>query len=65
MPELTIWLNGQREALTSDRLTPLLTRFNAPFAVALNGHFVAASAYTDIRLQADDQLDIVSPIAGG
>ncbi|MDP5138330.1 sulfur carrier protein ThiS [Rheinheimera baltica] len=65
MTKLTIWLNGQAETLTYNQLTALLTRFNAPFAVALNGHFVAAASYEHILLQAGDQLDIVSPIAGG
>jgi sulfur carrier protein len=33
--------------------------------VALNGRFIAAVQYPDIALKAGDQLDIVSPIAGG
>lgn len=63
--ELTIWLNGKQETLRSSQLNALLPRFKAPFAVALNGCFVASTRYPDIRLNAGDKLDIVSPIAGG
>ena len=63
--ELSIWLNGKTEILNSNQLTELLPRFKAPFAVALNGRFIAAVQYSDTVLQAGDQLDIVSPIAGG
>lgn len=63
--ELSIWLNGKAETLTSGELIDLLPRFKSPFAVALNGRFIAATQYPDIALKAGDQLDIVSPIAGG
>ncbi len=62
---VNIWLNGKTESLHSNQLTELLPRFKAPFAVALNGRFIAATQYPNIVLQAGDQLDIVSPIAGG
>lgn len=64
-PELSIWLNGKTEILNSSQLNELLPRFKAPFAVALNGCFIAASQYSDTELKAGDELDIVSPIAGG
>ena len=63
--ELSIWLNGKTEILNSSQLNDLLPRFHAPFAVALNGRFIAAAQYPDTLLKAGDQLDIVSPIAGG
>lgn len=63
--ELSIWLNGKTEILNSSQLNDLLPRFHAPFAVALNGRFIAAAQYSDTLLKAGDQLDIVSPIAGG
>ncbi len=63
--ELCIWLNGKKERLNSSQLSDLLPRFKAPFAVALNGRFIASTQYSDTQLQAGDQLDIVSPIAGG
>ncbi len=64
-PKLSIWLNGKTEILNSNQLAELLPRFKAPFAVALNGRFIAASQYSDTELKAGDELDIVSPIAGG
>ncbi|WJF91350.1 sulfur carrier protein ThiS [Paraburkholderia bonniea] len=36
-----------------------------PFAVALNGDFVARSQHVQQVLNAGDQLDIVHPVAGG
>ncbi|MDR7120678.1 sulfur carrier protein ThiS [Rheinheimera soli] len=62
---VNIWLNGKTEILNSSQLSDLLPRFKAPFAVALNGRFIAAAQYPEIALKAGDQLDIVSPIAGG
>jgi sulfur carrier protein len=63
--ELSIWLNGKTDILNSNQLNDLLPRFKAPFAVALNGRFIAAAQYSGTKLKAGDQLDIVSPIAGG
>ncbi|MDE1180677.1 sulfur carrier protein ThiS [Paraburkholderia sp.] len=44
-----------------------LTEFGArpPFAVALNGDFVARGQHAARALQAGDKLDVVSPVAGG
>ena len=36
-----------------------------PVAVALNGDFVARSAYAQTDLSENDELEIVAPIAGG
>ena len=36
-----------------------------PFAVALNGDFVARAQHGASALQAGDRLDVVSPVAGG
>ncbi|HKR47509.1 sulfur carrier protein ThiS [Paraburkholderia sp. CNPSo 3274] len=36
-----------------------------PFAVALNGDFVARTQHGARSLQAGDRLDVVSPVAGG
>lgn len=63
--ELNIWLNGKAEILNSSQLKDVLPRFKAPFAVALNGRFIAAAQYPNTLLKVGDQLDIVSPIAGG
>lgn len=63
--EGTFWLNGKQITLTSTRLSDYLPAFQAPFALALNGRFVSAIRYADIVLQPGDEVDIVSPIAGG
>jgi sulfur carrier protein len=36
-----------------------------PFAVALNGNFVARAQHGVRALRAGDRLDVVSPVAGG
>jgi sulfur carrier protein len=36
-----------------------------PFAVALNGRFVARGEHGSQPLAAGDKLDVVSPVAGG
>jgi sulfur carrier protein len=36
-----------------------------PFAVALNGNFVARTQHGVRALRAGDRLDVVSPVAGG
>ena len=36
-----------------------------PFAVALNGDFVARAQHGARALEAGDRLDVVSPVAGG
>jgi len=63
--ERSFWLNGKQICLTSTRLSDYLPAFKAPFALALNGRFVSAIRYADIVLQPGDEVDIVSPIAGG
>ncbi|HEV3105770.1 MAG TPA: sulfur carrier protein ThiS [Trinickia sp.] len=37
----------------------------APFAVAVNGQFVARTQHTARTLQTGDRLDVVHPVAGG
>ncbi|WP_296659073.1 sulfur carrier protein ThiS [Paraburkholderia sp.] len=36
-----------------------------PFAVAVNGDFVARAQHAARTLQAGDRMDVVSPVAGG
>lgn len=36
-----------------------------PYAVAVNGNFVARADYDKVILQEGDQVDIVSPVGGG
>ncbi|SPB17915.1 sulfur carrier protein ThiS [Caballeronia novacaledonica] len=48
-------------------VTEALAAFGAkpPFAVALNGSFVARGEHATKTLAAGDKLDVVSPVAGG
>jgi sulfur carrier protein len=48
-------------------LSQALETFGAkpPFAVALNLSFVHRQDYANTRLKADDQVEIVQPVAGG
>ena len=48
-------------------VTEALAAFGAkpPFAVALNGQFVARGEHATKTLAAGDKLDVVSPVAGG
>ena len=50
-------------ATVSDALAAFGAR--PPFAVAVNGDFVARAQHAARALQAGDRLDIVSPVAGG
>jgi sulfur carrier protein len=36
-----------------------------PFAAAINTQFVPNTRYAQHRLQADDRVDIISPVTGG
>ncbi|MEO2281689.1 sulfur carrier protein ThiS [Pseudoalteromonas pernae] len=44
-----------------------IAQFDAkpPFALALNGQFVAQQDYAHTQLKAGDRIDILSPIQGG
>ncbi|SAL46354.1 sulfur carrier protein ThiS [Caballeronia terrestris] len=48
-------------------VTDALAAFGAkpPFAVALNGQFVARGEHASKALAAGDKLDVVAPVAGG
>ncbi|CDY75774.1 Sulfur carrier protein ThiS [Caballeronia glathei] len=48
-------------------VTDALAAFGAkpPFAVAVNGQFVARGEHGSKVLSAGDRLDVVSPVAGG
>ncbi|PLZ01357.1 thiamine biosynthesis protein ThiS [Burkholderia sp. WAC0059] len=50
-------------ATVADALTAYGAR--PPYAVALNGDFVARAQHAGRVLQAGDRLDVVSPVAGG
>ncbi|KPH56975.1 thiamine biosynthesis protein ThiS [Pseudoalteromonas porphyrae] len=65
---MNIMINGQPFVL-SDKHTLLdaLSQFGAkePFAVALNGVFIARSLCADTQLNEGDSLELLSPIQGG
>ncbi|RKP44057.1 sulfur carrier protein ThiS [Trinickia fusca] len=50
-------------ATVADALTAFGAR--APFAVAVNGQFVARTQHAARALEAGDRLDVVHPVAGG
>jgi sulfur carrier protein len=50
-------------ATVADALTAYGAR--PPYAVALNGDFVARGQHGARTLKAGDRLDVVSPVAGG
>jgi sulfur carrier protein len=51
----------------SATVTDALAAFGAkpPFAVALNGQFVARAEHASKALSTGDKLDVVAPVAGG
>lgn len=65
---MKISINEQPVELADEALlTDALAAFGArpPFAVAVNGQFVARSRYAAQSLQDGDRLDVVQPVAGG
>lgn len=52
---------------TSLKLLDVLQSYGAkpPYAVAINGEFVAQSQYEQTNVETTDLLDVVSPIFGG
>lgn len=67
---MKLCINGHIEQF-EDRVlsvTDLLHRYNAQerkAAVAVNGCFVPKSQYDTTQLQANDEIEIVSPMQGG
>lgn len=69
---MNVIVNGQTFSLNiseqaSANVQDLLNQFapKPPFAVALNGEFVAQQDYVDTALTLNDKIDVVSPIFGG
>ena len=62
-------INGEirevSEARTVQDLLSALGYEGRTVAVALNGNFVARTAFAETTVSEDDELEIVSPIAGG
>ena len=53
------------ELAASSGLLDILQSFSPPFAVAVNGQFVAQGEYARLSLKEGDVIDVVSPIQGG
>jgi len=65
---MDIEINQQPFTLTEPAtLVDALAAFGAkpPFAVAVNGAFVARGQHGQRSLQAGDRIDVVQPVAGG
>jgi sulfur carrier protein len=65
---IRITINQQAFDLPEDAtLAQALEAFGAqpPFAVAVNLQFVHRHLYGETRLNADDEIEVVQPVAGG
>jgi sulfur carrier protein len=65
---MDILINATTVTVAEDAtLEDALQTFDAkpPFAVALNGAFIARASYKETRLQAGDQMEIVKAVGGG
>ncbi|GAA5134917.1 sulfur carrier protein ThiS [Thalassotalea piscium] len=64
---MRITVNDKELVTDADSLVDILQLYGAkpPFAVAINGEFVAKSTYGTTQIKPNDLIDIVSPIFGG
>ena len=65
---MDILLNGERVSLEVDMLADAVVALGfaeARVAVAVNETFVARAQWPSYRLQAEDRLEVLSPIEGG
>ncbi|WP_448565750.1 sulfur carrier protein ThiS [Thalassotalea ganghwensis] len=64
---MIVIVNGKKLTVASQQLVDVICQFNAkaPFAIAINGEFVAQADYQKTLLKEGDLIDIVSPIFGG
>ena len=65
---MDIQINQQNLTLPTAQRWPTRsprTRARPPYAVALNGNFVARTQHAARALAAGDKLDVVHPVAGG
>ena len=64
---MNIMINGETVTTQATTLANLIKEYGAkpPFAVAVNGDFVANTEYAAFTVHESDQVDIVSPIYGG
>ena len=64
---MEVLVNGETTHIKSTRLVEVLKElgFEGDFAIAINGEFVPRSMYAEQSLAEGNQLDVLSPIAGG
>ena len=64
---MEVLINGETKQVSSATLQAILEElaFDGDFAVAVNSEFVPRSLYSAQVIQAGDQIDVLSPIAGG
>lgn len=64
---MKISINGQITDTDANLLADVITEYGAtpPYALAVNGEFVAKSDYQTRQLVEHDQVDIVAPVFGG
>jgi sulfur carrier protein len=64
---MEVLINGETKQVSSATLQAILEElaFEGDFAVAVNSEFVPRSLYSTQAIQAGDQIDVLSPIAGG
>lgn len=65
---MQVSINGQQKHITAEQLSEALLELgyeDEGFAVAVNGEFVPRLTYSEYILSEHDQVDVVSPIAGG
>lgn len=66
---MRVWLNDEektlKEALTLEQALSNWDCSGKGFAVAVNQEFVPRQNYANVRLKADDKIDLVSPMQGG
>lgn len=69
MKTISIFLNGEKIEVPSDYwLVQILTEFNFDyhhFAVAVNKVFIPRQEHATYQLKECDEIEIVSPMAGG
>ena len=64
---MEVLVNGETAQVSSTLLVDILKElgFEGDFAVAIDGEFIPRSMYAEQTLTAGNQLDVLSPIAGG
>lgn len=64
---MKISINGTPTTTELSSLADIIAEFGAkePYALAINGEFVAKSEYEQTQVGELDKIDIVSPVFGG